>query len=93
MKSIAQNKEIIKRYLPHELSTKVHAVETYRQTGDVRYIYRKYTCVCIKKASFVVIRQDSKTRDREIESRLIYKGQVKDIKCSDKKISLTNGYT
>ena len=71
MKSIAQNKEKIKRYLPHELSTKVHAVETYRQTGDVRYICRKYTCVCIKKASFVVIRQDSKTRDREKESRLI----------------------
>ena len=50
MKSIAQNKEKIKRYLPHELSTKVHAVETYRQTGDVRYICRKYH---ISKASLM----------------------------------------
>lgn len=38
MKSIAQNKEKIKRYLPHEISTKVHAVETYRQVGDVGYM-------------------------------------------------------
>ena len=50
MKSIAQNKEKIKRYFPHEISTKVHAVETYRQVGDVGYICRKYQ---ISKASLM----------------------------------------
>ena len=50
MKSIAQDEKKIKRYLPHELSTKVHAVETYRQTGDVGYICRKYH---ISKASLM----------------------------------------
>lgn len=46
MKSIAQNK----RYLPHEIATRIHSVETYRQTGDVKYICRKYK---ISKASLM----------------------------------------
>ncbi len=50
MNSIAQNEKNCKRYLPHELSTKLHAVETYRQTGDVSYICRKYH---VSKASLM----------------------------------------
>ena len=46
MGSITQNK----RYCPHEITTKVHAVEMYRQTGDVSYICRKYK---ISKASLM----------------------------------------
>lgn len=46
MKSIAQNK----RFLPHEIATRIHSVETYRQTGDVKYICRKYK---ISKASLM----------------------------------------
>lgn len=30
------------RYIPHELSTRIHAVKTYRQYGDVSYVCRKY---------------------------------------------------
>ena len=50
MESIAQKKKNCKRYLPHEISTKIHAVETYRQTGDVAYICRKYH---VSKASLM----------------------------------------
>ena len=50
MTSIAQNEKNCKRYLPHETSTRIHAVETYRQTGDVGYICRKYH---ISKASLM----------------------------------------
>lgn len=50
MKSIAHSEKKNKRYLPHELNTKVHAVETYRQIGDVKYICRKYH---ISKASLM----------------------------------------
>ena len=46
MNSIAQNK----RYCPHEISTKVHAVEFYRQYGDVSYTCRKYH---VSKASLM----------------------------------------
>jgi transposase InsO family protein len=46
MKSIAQNK----RYLPHEITTRIHSVETYRKTGDVEYICRRYK---ISKASLM----------------------------------------
>lgn len=46
MKIIPQNK----RYLPHEMNTKIHAVETYRKTGDVSYICRLYH---ISKASLM----------------------------------------
>ena len=44
MNSITQNneKENIKRYLPHELKTKIYAVETYRKSGDIDYTCRKY---------------------------------------------------
>lgn len=50
MESITQNAEKSKRYLPHEVSTKLHAVETYRKTGDAGYICRKYH---VSKASLM----------------------------------------
>lgn len=50
MESVTQNAEKSKRYLPHEISTKVHSVETYRKTGDIGYICRKYH---ISKASLM----------------------------------------
>lgn len=50
MEIIAQNAEKSKRYLPHEVSTKVHAVETYRKSGDIGYVCRKYH---ISKASLM----------------------------------------
>lgn len=46
MKSIPQNK----RYLPHEMTTRKHAVELYRRQGDVAYICRNYH---ISKASLM----------------------------------------
>lgn len=39
-----------RRYLPHEISTKIHAVETYRTTKDISYVCRKYK---ISKASLM----------------------------------------
>lgn len=39
-----------KRYCPHEITTKIHSVQTYRQTGDVSYVCRKYK---ISKASLM----------------------------------------
>lgn len=39
-----------KRYCPHEISTKFHAVELYRKEGDISYICRKYK---ISKASLM----------------------------------------
>ena len=39
-----------RRYLPHEIATKVHAVETYRLVKDIPYICRKYK---ISKASLM----------------------------------------
>ena len=39
MKSISQ---INKRYLPHELKTRIHAVETYRNGNSIDYVCRKY---------------------------------------------------
>ena len=50
MEIITQKTQNSKRYLPHEISTKIHAVETYRQTGDVSYICRKYH---VSKASLI----------------------------------------
>lgn len=38
------------RYLPHEITTRIHAVETYRRMGNVSYICRKYH---ISKASLM----------------------------------------
>ena len=39
-----------KRYCPHEIATKQHSVETYRQTKDISYVCRKYK---ISKASLM----------------------------------------
>lgn len=39
MKSISQ---INKRYLPHELKTRIHTVETYRNGNSIDYVCRKY---------------------------------------------------
>ena len=38
MKSIAQNK----RYLQHEVTTKLYAVKLYWQVGDVQFVCRRY---------------------------------------------------
>ena len=46
MNSIAQ----IKRYLPHEISTKVGAVRLYRETKDIDFVCRRYH---ISKASLM----------------------------------------
>ena len=46
MSSIAQNK----RYLPHEISTKVNSVKLYRQTKDIGFVCRRYR---ISKASLM----------------------------------------
>ena len=42
MASITQKNKNTKRYLPHELKTRIHAVEMYRNSGDIEYICRKY---------------------------------------------------
>ena len=39
MTSIAQKST---RYLPHELKTRIHAVETYRNGNSIEYVCRKY---------------------------------------------------
>ncbi len=39
-----------KRYCPHEIVTKLHSVQTYRQTGDISYVCRKYK---VSKASLM----------------------------------------
>ena len=46
MESIAHNK----RYLPHELKTRVHSVELYRKTKDINFVCRRYH---ISKASLM----------------------------------------
>jgi transposase InsO family protein len=46
MNSITHNK----RYCPHEITTKTHAVKAYRQTKDISFICRKYK---ISKASLM----------------------------------------
>lgn len=50
MEIITQKSQNSKRYLPHEIITKIHAVETYRQTSDIGYVCRKYH---ISKASLM----------------------------------------
>ena len=40
--SITQKIENTKRYLPHEIKTKMYAVEMYRKFGDISYVCRKY---------------------------------------------------
>ncbi len=46
MKSIAQKK----RYLQHEVTTKLYAVRLYRQVQDVQYVCRRYH---VSKASLM----------------------------------------
>lgn len=46
MNSIAQKR----RYLPHEITTKLHSVESYRETRDIGYVCRKYH---VSKASLM----------------------------------------
>ena len=50
MSSVAQESKKSKRYLPHEVTTKVHSVELYRQTKDVEFVCRRYH---ISKASLM----------------------------------------
>ena len=40
--SISQKPENTKRYLPHEIKTRIYAVEMYRKCGDISYVCRKY---------------------------------------------------
>ena len=40
--NITQKEEKNKRYLPHELKTRIHAIEMYENCGDIRYVCRKY---------------------------------------------------
>lgn len=42
MDIITQKNENTKRYLPHELKTRIYAVEMYRKCGDIEYVCRKY---------------------------------------------------
>ena len=39
-----------KRYCPHEITTKIHSVQTYRQTRDISYVCRRYK---VSKASLM----------------------------------------
>ena len=42
MNSINETNEKIKRYLPHELKTRINAVKTYRNGNSINYVCRKY---------------------------------------------------
>ena len=50
MDSVAQNQKQNKRYLPHELTTRINAVKLYRLTGDLHFVLRRYH---ISKASLM----------------------------------------
>ena len=50
MNSVSQNKGNNKRYLPHEIATKINSVKLYRQTKDVGFVCRRYH---ISKASLM----------------------------------------
>lgn len=50
MDIVTENKEKNKRYLPHELTTKVNSVKLYRQTKDIDFVLRRYH---ISKASLM----------------------------------------
>ena len=50
MESVAQEIKKNKRYLPHEITTKVNAVKLYRQTKDIGFVCRRYH---ISKASLM----------------------------------------
>ena len=42
MNIINENNEKCKRYLPHELKTRLNAVLTYRNGNSISYVCRKY---------------------------------------------------
>ena len=42
MNIIKENREKIKRYLPHELKTRENAVKSYRNGNSINYVCRKY---------------------------------------------------
>ena len=50
MESVAQEAKKNKRYLPHEITTKVNSVKLYRQTKDIGFVCRRYH---ISKASLM----------------------------------------
>ncbi len=50
MDSLAQKTKRNKRYLPHEVTTKINAVKLYRQTEDISFVCRRYH---ISKASLM----------------------------------------
>lgn len=50
MESVAQETKKNKRYLPHEVTTKVSSVKLYRQTKDIGFVCRRYH---ISKASLM----------------------------------------
>ena len=50
MDSVAQKTKRNKRYLPHEVTTKINAVKLYRQTEDISFVCRRYH---ISKASLM----------------------------------------
>ena len=50
MNSVALNSKKNKRYLPHEVTTKVYSVKLYRQTKDIDLVCRRYH---ISKASLM----------------------------------------
>ena len=50
MDSVAQKVKRNKRYLPHEVITKINAVKLYRQTEDISFVCRRYH---ISKASLM----------------------------------------
>ena len=50
MSIVTQEQTQNKRYLPHELSTKIKSVKLYRQTQDIDFVLRRYH---ISKASLM----------------------------------------
>lgn len=42
MDMVTQQAHHNKRYLPHELSTKINSVKLYRQTKDINHVIRRY---------------------------------------------------
>ncbi len=50
MDIVTQIKSENKRYLPHELSTKINSVKLYRQVKDIDFVLRRYH---ISKASLM----------------------------------------
>ena len=42
MDIVAHNSEKNKRYIPHEVRTRIHAVQLYRQEKDIDFVCRRY---------------------------------------------------